>query len=53
MVKNTPCNARDTDLIPDWGTKIPHATQQLHLYAPTIELMPQLESPCAMMKDPS
>ena len=28
-VKNPPVNARDTGSIPDWGTKIPHATEQL------------------------
>ena len=30
VVKNLPANAgnlRDTGSIPDWGTKIPHATQ--------------------------
>ena len=27
--KNPPCNAGDTGSIPDQGTKIPHATEQL------------------------
>ena len=31
MVKNPPCNAGDTGLIPVRGTKIPHATGQLSL----------------------
>ena len=25
VVGNSPCNARDTGLIPGWGTKIPHS----------------------------
>ena len=29
VVKNPPCNAGDTGLIPGWGTKIPYATEQL------------------------
>ena len=29
MVKNLPCNAGDAILISYWGTKIPHATEQL------------------------
>ena len=37
MVKN-PCNAGDAGLIPDWGTKIPRAVEQLSLSATTIEL---------------
>ena len=28
MVKNLPCIARGTGLIPDWGTKIPYAVEQ-------------------------
>ena len=31
MVKNLPCNAGDSGLIPGWGTKIPHAAGQLSL----------------------
>ena len=27
VVKNPPCNAGDTGLIPSWGTKIPHAAE--------------------------
>ena len=27
VVKNLPCNARDVGLIPDRGTKIPHAAE--------------------------
>ena len=27
VVKNLPCNARDTVSIPGWGTKIPHAAE--------------------------
>ena len=29
VVKNSPCNARDMGLILGWGTKIPHAAEQL------------------------
>ena len=28
-VRNLPCNEGDMGLIPGWGTKIPHATEQL------------------------
>ena len=37
VVKNPPCNARDTGLIPGWGTKIPQASEQLSLRAATAE----------------
>ena len=30
-VKNLPCNAEDVASIPDWGTKIPHAAEQLNV----------------------
>ena len=29
VVKNPPCNADDLGSITGWGTKIPHATEQL------------------------
>ena len=46
MVKNLPCNAGVTDSIPGMRTKIPHAqNNQTHV--------PQLENPCAAMKDPT
>ena len=38
VVKNLPSNAGDVGLIPDWGTKIPHATGQLSPCATTTEL---------------
>ena len=28
-MENPPCKAGDMSLIPDWGTRIPHATEQL------------------------
>ena len=31
VVKNPPCNAGHVGLIPGWGTKIPHATEQVSL----------------------
>ena len=36
VVKNPPGNARDTDSLPGWGIKIPHAVGQL--------------SPCAQLE---
>ena len=33
VVKNLPGNERDMGLVPDWGTKIPHATEQLSSHA--------------------
>ena len=37
MVKNPLCNAGDVDLIPGWGTNIPHAVGQLSLHTATTE----------------
>ena len=37
MAKSLPCNARDTGLIPGWGTKIPHVVGQLSQLASTRE----------------
>ena len=37
MVKNLPCNAGDSGLIPGWGTKIPHAAGQLSLSTTNME----------------
>ena len=37
VVKNLPSNAGDAGLIPGWGTKIPHAVEQLSLCAATGE----------------
>ena len=37
VVKNSPSNARDADLIPGWRTKIPHATGQRSSHAATRE----------------
>ena len=42
MVKNLPCNAGDAILISYWGTKIPHATEQLSPSTTATE-------PCASM----
>ena len=33
VVKNLACSAGDAGLIPGWGTKIPHAVEQLKLCA--------------------
>ena len=38
VVKNPPFNARDSDWIPSWGIKIPHALEQLSPSATTREL---------------
>ena len=40
MVKNPPANAGDSGLIPGWGTKIPHAAEQLRPGATTTEPVP-------------
>ena len=37
MVKNLPCNAGDTGLIPGQGTRIPHAMGQLSLCTATLQ----------------
>ena len=47
VVKNLPCNAEDTGLIPGWGTKILHAAEHLSPCTVTTEPTPQLESPGA------
>ena len=58
VVKNLPTNAGDVNSIPDQGTKIPHAREQLSPQATTTEPMcseacaPQLErSPSATKKE--
>ena len=57
VVKNLPCNAGVTGLIPGQGTKIPHATEKLSPRASTIEPrcsgahVPKLESPCVCSED--
>ena len=33
VIKNPPCNGKDEGLIPGYGTKIPHAVEQLSLPA--------------------
>ena len=51
VVKNLPCNAGDTGLIPGWGNKIPHTAEQLSPHITTTESsgsrahVQQLESP--------
>ena len=37
MDKYLPCTARDVGSIPDWGTKITHAADQLSLHAAAID----------------
>ena len=58
-VKNLPSNARDMGSIPEWGTKILRASEQLSPPATTTEptysatWAPQLErNPCTAMKSP-
>ena len=47
MVKNLPPKAGDAGLIPGWGTKIPHAEEQLSPLAKTTEAgAAARESPC-------
>ena len=40
VAKNSPCNARDTGLIPGRDAKIPHATKQLSRCSTTTEPVP-------------
>ena len=51
-VKNLSFNIGDMGLIPGWGTKIPHALEQLSLPAATTDLKPQLESLFNATKSP-
>ena len=44
VVKNPPRNAGDEGSIPDWGTEIPCAMEQLSPRATTTEPVAQLES---------
>ena len=37
VVKNPPCNAGDMGSIPGWGTKIPHAMEQISPQATSTE----------------
>ena len=46
VVKNSPLNARDAGSVPGWGTKTPHALEQLNPRATTRES-------CATVKDPT
>ena len=46
MVKNLPCNAGDAGLIPGWGTKIPHAVEQLSPCPVTTKSMCRDERSC-------
>ena len=49
MVKNLPCNAGDVGSIPNQGTKIPHAVEQLSPRATITE--PRCLSPCATTRE--
>ena len=51
VVKNPLCNAGNTGSIPDQGTKIPHAKEQLGPFAVITD--PMLESPSTITKDPT
>ena len=51
-VKNLSFNAGVMGLIPGWGTKIPHALEQLSVHAATTDLKPQLESLFNATKSP-
>ena len=51
VLKNLPSNERDVGLIHGQGTKIPHASGQLNLHAPTTEfIMPQQRPKAAQNK---
>ena len=51
-VKDPPCNAGGMGSILDWGTKIPHAVEQLSSCVATRVWAPPLEGPCAAVKSP-
>jgi len=59
VVKNSASSAGDTGLLPGWGTKIPHALEQLaHLQATTEPVhfrarAPQQENPEQRNEDPA
>ena len=52
MLKNLPCNAGDTCLIPGWGMKIPHAAEQLSLHTTTRESMYYDQRSCKIQPRP-
>jgi len=52
VVKNPPCSGGDSGLIPGWGTKIPHAGQQLNPSTPTTESAYCSERSCMMQLRP-
>ena len=45
VVKNLPCKAGDTGSIPGWGSKIPHAEEQLSPCATNRESVSPKEDP--------
>ena len=51
VVKNPPCNERDTGSIPGWGTKPSHAVGQLSLWATTTEF--ETREDCLLQQRPS
>ena len=44
VVKHPPTSAEDMGLIPDWGTKIPHAAEQLSHTPQLLSPLPHLET---------
>ena len=50
VVKNTPCNAGHSGLIPGRGTKIPYALEQLSPCTTTRVCVLQRKIPCDTMK---
>ena len=50
MIKNPPSNVRDAGSVPGWGTKIPHATEQLSQHAPNYQTC-ALWSPCTTIRE--
>jgi len=48
VVKNLLCSAGDAGSIPGWGTKIPHAMEQLSLHAAARESVHHNEGSCMM-----
>ena len=52
VTKNPPCNATEEGLIPDQGTKLPHATELLSLHASTRESVRHNGRPCVTQLRP-
>ena len=53
VVKYPPCNAGNVTWIPGWGTKTPHASEQISSYATARESVSHIKRPTRRKEDPS